>query len=225
MTRISARQCAVLIAFTAWGPGPNSTVAEARAFMDTAVAVATAESGLVIDGRPSSTDDWGLWQINKPSHPYAFAQGNQKLYDPAYNTFVAKNIWRAAGNSWSPWSAYNNGSYRRYLGPGARAYDYVKNLSFAELQAAYRAIPRNETQQNTIKDLETENPLGMAIDALPNAVTDFGNKIVTGAKSAGFWVLAIILLIIGVMFLLRDTPIVKSATGLINPVNKAKLLK
>ena len=71
--------------------------------------VATAESGLRSDAvsRPNSngTVDRGLWQINS-----VHGKDPARLMDPAYNTQVAFELWRSAGNSWRPWSTFNNGS-------------------------------------------------------------------------------------------------------------------
>ena len=71
--------------------------------------VATAESGLRSDAvsKPNSngTVDRGLWQINS-----VHGKDPARLMDPAYNTQVAFELWRSAGNSWRPWSTFNNGT-------------------------------------------------------------------------------------------------------------------
>jgi hypothetical protein len=80
-----------------------------------AAAVAMAESGggnvlAVGDGGTS----FGLWQIHTPAHPQFSAQA---LLDPNYNARAAFTISNQ-GADWSPWSAYNNGAYKRYLPTG-----------------------------------------------------------------------------------------------------------
>ena len=71
--------------------------------------VATAESGLRTDAvsppNSNGTVDRGLWQINS-----VHGKDPARLMDPAYNTQVAFELWSSAGNSWRPWSTFNNGS-------------------------------------------------------------------------------------------------------------------
>lgn len=76
-----------------------------------ALAVCQAESG----GDPnaySSTHDRGLMQVN-PVHRAKVGGNLNKLYDPVTNIEVAWQIYSDAG--WSAWSAFNNGSYLRFL--------------------------------------------------------------------------------------------------------------
>ena len=71
-----------------------------------AAAIALAESG----GHPreiSSTNDWGLWQINAPSHPTMYT------LDPGRNTTAAIKI-SSNGRNWSPWVTYQTGAYLRH---------------------------------------------------------------------------------------------------------------
>lgn len=94
----------------------------------TAVAIALAESG----GNPNDEGDWtldgsklvpkgtpgaystsaGLWQIHWTVHPEF--QG-QNLYDPQTNANAAYSVYRAAGNSFRPWTTYLNGAYTAHL--------------------------------------------------------------------------------------------------------------
>lgn len=87
----------------------------------TAVAVAMAESG----GRPdinnagtnsNGTVDYGLWQINSIHGPDL-----GKVYDPYYNARLAYGIWQDRDSTWAPWSAYNNGSYTKFIGQAKQA--------------------------------------------------------------------------------------------------------
>lgn len=93
-----------------------------------AVAVALAESG----GNPqayNSENDYfdrhglsqedrqgkgsiGLWQIFSYAHP-EFAGWD--LTDPAQNARAAYSIYRAAGNSFSPWSTFTSDKYSTHL--------------------------------------------------------------------------------------------------------------
>lgn len=86
----------------------------------TAVAVALAESG----GNPSAIGDRdipvsgaasiGLWQINTYYHP-EFGPDFNVLMDPARNAAAAFSVYRAAGNSFSPWTTFKNGAYASFV--------------------------------------------------------------------------------------------------------------
>ena len=75
-----------------------------------AVSVALAESsgnpGAVGDTAITPGGSIGLWQINLRWHPEF---NGQDLTDPQTNANAAYSIYRAAGNSFSPWSTYGNG--------------------------------------------------------------------------------------------------------------------
>lgn len=69
-----------------------------------AAAVAMAESG----GDPNaynSEGSYGLWQIYLPQHQQ-YAGDPSALYTPSFNAQAAYSIWKAAGNSFNPWSTY-----------------------------------------------------------------------------------------------------------------------
>ena len=94
--------------------------------LDTAVAVAMAESG----GHPMShnpdvstgDNSYGLFQINMlgalgPSRRQEFGlTSNNQLYDPLTNARIAFKM-SDGGTNWTPWSTYKTGAYQRYLGP------------------------------------------------------------------------------------------------------------
>jgi Lysozyme like domain len=78
-----------------------------------AVAIAYAESS----GNESAIGDVdlgvsvGLWQINLAAHP---EYSQDELLDPQTNANAAFAIYSAAGNSFSPWTTFNNGAYQNY---------------------------------------------------------------------------------------------------------------
>jgi murein DD-endopeptidase MepM/ murein hydrolase activator NlpD len=82
-----------------------------------AVAIAGAESGYDPGVRsPANSDgsyDHGLWQINSV-HRKLLRRGDWR--DPDVNAWMGYQVFRDAGNRWTPWTTYNSGSYRRYLG-------------------------------------------------------------------------------------------------------------
>lgn len=85
-----------------------------------AVAIAKAESG----GNPSAYNpeaaagtapnagSRGLWQIYGTAHP----QYNSSIaFDPAVNARAAFEVYREAGNRFTPWSTFNNGMASQYV--------------------------------------------------------------------------------------------------------------
>lgn len=108
---------------------------------DTAAAVAMAESG----GDPSATNDTrgrtdlpphtqpeyslGLWQINVLAHPQ-FAP--DRLSEAGYNAYAALAV-SSGGTNFSPWSTFNDGSYKQHMPAAAVQGDA---LSPAQIQTA-----------------------------------------------------------------------------------------
>lgn len=93
--------------------------------LETAFAVALAESG----GRSKAKGDmslqnktWGpslgVFQIrslkNPPNTPSGKWRDGKRLMDPSFNLQAAWAISNQ-GTNWEPWSAYNNGSFAKYL--------------------------------------------------------------------------------------------------------------
>lgn len=93
--------------------------------LETAFAVALAESG----GRAGAKGDvslqnktWGpslgVFQIrslkNPPNTPNGQWRNGKRLLDPSFNLKAAWAISNQ-GTNWEPWSAYNNGSFAKYL--------------------------------------------------------------------------------------------------------------
>ncbi|OAA24581.1 transglycosylase family protein [Frankia sp. EI5c] len=81
------------------------------------VAIALAESGGNTKARATGIEDSrGLWQINTWAHPWT---KGMNLYDPVTNARAAKKVCAAQGPT--AWSAYTNGSYKKFLGRGYAA--------------------------------------------------------------------------------------------------------
>lgn len=57
--------------------------------------------------------DYGLMQINS-IHADMVGGDLEQLYKPEVNMKIAYSLSRG-GTDWTPWSAYNNGSYRTFL--------------------------------------------------------------------------------------------------------------
>jgi murein DD-endopeptidase MepM/ murein hydrolase activator NlpD len=85
----------------------------------TAVAIAMAESG----GNPNAIGDKsiggsdGLWQIYTKAHPDLVQKYN--LFDPLQNAMAAYQVYKNAGNKFTPWTTYNTGAYLKYVGQNA----------------------------------------------------------------------------------------------------------
>ncbi|CCH33594.1 type VII secretion target [Actinosynnema sp. NPDC047251] len=92
-----------------------------------AVAVALAESGgdpRAHNPRPPD-DSYGLWQINMlgslgPARRRELGlSSDRELFDPRENAKAANRI-SGDGRSWTPWSTYTNGAYRKHLDEARR---------------------------------------------------------------------------------------------------------
>lgn len=66
-------------------------------------------AGLNKDG----TVDYGLMQINS-IHADMVGGNLERLRDPEVNIKVAYSLSRS-GTDWTPWTAYKNGSYKKWL--------------------------------------------------------------------------------------------------------------
>ena len=84
-----------------------------------AVAIAGAESSFNPDPPNPPTVAGGtmrgLWQINDGAHPDLVNAPGRDWRNPVDNAWMAFQVWKRAGRSWTPWSTYNSGSYRRFL--------------------------------------------------------------------------------------------------------------
>jgi hypothetical protein len=89
----------------------------------TAAAIAMAESSgnpraynpETAAGAPSGKGSYGLWQIYLNAHPEF---EGQDLYDSATNATAAYSVFSDAGNSFSPWSTFKNGTYAQFVQGG-----------------------------------------------------------------------------------------------------------
>lgn len=106
-----------------------------------AVSVVLAESngytrrrGPEHDGTYGNIDgsyDRGLWQINSKAHP---SMSDAECDDPVIATKYARMLYEERGNSFRPWAAYLNGSYR---GPHAMGYAFDGVANFLRLKNGF----------------------------------------------------------------------------------------
>jgi lysozyme-like protein len=179
-----------------------------------AVAIAEAESGgnpsaynpEIAAGTVKNSGSRGLWQIYGQAHP----EYNSSLtFDPVVNAKAAFAIYRQAGNKFTPWSTYNNGS-------AAKIYQGLGNLNINDSggEANYgnrgRDISGSEGHAGTGPNYN--DPLTGAIDQISQTNTAL-NKIASGQfiteawgkvdkTSLGFYIAGIILILIGLFVLL-----------------------
>lgn len=163
----------------------------------TITAIAKAESGWNARAHnPVPPDDsYGLTQINMrgdlgPSRRKAFGlKSNDDLYDPAVNMRAAYAVYKAAGNSFRPWSTYNNGSYKKWLSISPRTGD---------------APTITEQQKTGVQILQD----GYANLTPWSAITNEMNKAIeTFRQAAWLWlviVIALTLLILGIVILNKE---------------------
>jgi hypothetical protein len=89
----------------------------------TAAAIAEAESTLnakaVQQGQPYSSTGWGLWQIT-PGNSVPSVGTDSQLLNPLTNAKAAVVKYKAAGNSFSPWTTFTSGAYLKYLPTGSK---------------------------------------------------------------------------------------------------------
>lgn len=89
----------------------------------TAAAIGEAESSLnaksVQQGQPYATTGWGLWQIT-PGNSVPSVGVNDALLNPLTNAKAAVVKYKAAGNSFSPWTTFTSGAYLKYLPTGSK---------------------------------------------------------------------------------------------------------
>jgi hypothetical protein len=98
-----------------------------------AVAVALAESGGDPRAHNATPPDnsYGLWQVNMlgslgPARRDEFGlESNRELFDPAVNARAANKI-SGDGQSWTPWTTYTSGAYKRHLDEARRGVEAMK---------------------------------------------------------------------------------------------------
>lgn len=107
-------------------------VARQAGFSAPAAVIATAitapESGrypgIQQSGQPYRTTGWGLWQIT-PGNSVPSVGTDDQLLDPLTNARAAYAKYHAAGDSFRPWTTYNNGAYKAFMASAASAASQV----------------------------------------------------------------------------------------------------
>ena len=71
--------------------------------------------GIVQSGEPYSRTGWGLWQIT-PGNSVPSVGVDNALLDGATNARAAYAKFADSGHSFRPWTTYNDGKYKSFLG-------------------------------------------------------------------------------------------------------------
>lgn len=208
MTVLTGEQIGVLIYDNKkWGPGGGKDAV--IKFLDTAIAVALAESGGNTNAKNPNSSASGLFQIMVSVHQDKIAGRN--IFDPRVNVDVARLVWEAAGKSFSPWETYTNGAYKAHLGHGKTVYD--------KLYAASKSGDHSFID-NALTTIISPAAGIAGIVAPGNPVTSAANKVsslVAGALSdvmkwlakgfiaIGAFTFALLLIGLGVWWLVKDT--------------------
>jgi hypothetical protein len=82
-----------------------------------AAAIAMAESAgnnVKQQGQPYATTGWGLWQIT-PGNSESNIGVDDQLLNPQTNAKAAVAKYKAAGNSFQPWTTFTKGTYLQFL--------------------------------------------------------------------------------------------------------------
>jgi|SRR6478672_3285797 len=184
-----------------------------------ATAIALAESG----GDPNAhntkppDDSYGLWQINMlgslgPSRRRQFGiKTNAELFDPLVNAKAAHKVFADAGNSFKPWSTYNDGAYKKFMAGAS-------NLKVADQQQA-TADAQAQAQASAA-------PGGGILDGLtgiPDAIYQFNETVRKSVITASVIGIALVLLILGVVILTSKTVLNVIPAGKAVKVAKAVL--
>ena len=102
----------------------------------TAVAVADAESTFDTSAVSPTDTCFGLWQIDE-----MHARGNPSaLLNPSFNASMAYSV-SDHGTNWSAWTAYTNGSYRRYWSVAEAAAHAVSQWPYSHLNVHVNDTP------------------------------------------------------------------------------------
>jgi len=189
----------------ALGFGQLRALARQAGFSDNesaiAASIALAESGGVQNATNHNTNgstDYGLWQINSVHSQY---DASRLMSDPVYNARAAFEIYKAANNHFTPWSAYNSNANRKFLPQGGLLGSAVRGW-FGAGDATASAIKNNPV---TDAAGSAAKSVGDAAAALPNSVTALNNTVgQIGGKlfNLDFWKRAGIVLIGAVLVML-----------------------
>lgn len=204
--------------------------ANMESFLDTAIAVALAESGGntgATNKNQNGSSDYGLWQINS-IHASRFKNYHGMLLwdsrmEAAANTAMARELWKD-NHSFSPWTGTygappGSAGRKRFeanRGHGAKVWADIKAN---KLHTEVGGIPGPPIPGDKIAGLvapglaigkagldKAKDPIGKAVDKVLGFLKE-------GAVTAGVFILGVILIILGIWWFLSQTKAGKIAIG------------
>lgn len=192
------------------------------AFLDLMLAICKAESKFDTQAKNPTSSASGLWQIMvsvhgpliKDAQKLAYAEGYGKdgkvpnIFHPFVNTHVAGMIYQSQGLK--AWEVYTTGAYKKHVGMGAGVYQHLFlpgkhlteqmqgliaeiDLGKATAEWAGVAVPGGVLANNQL----VTNPMDVANNVM--------NFLRSSGTTVGFFVLGLLLMILGVVFLIAQT--------------------
>ena len=187
----------------------------------TAAAITYPESGANPDsiqaGQPYATTGWGLWQIT-PGNSEPTVAVDRGLLQPFANARAAVLKYKAAGNSFSPWTTYTSGKYRASLQSGVTP-DLVGAGAYA---AGQQYTDTGGTPDATLASSGVQGVADNVMSSVYVAIDVIGNEI-TFAMVA---ILGALLTAAGIYMLFKETGAsgaggaAVAALRAVNPVRK-----
>ena len=179
-----------------------------------AVAIAKAESG----GNPSAynpelaagttpgSGSRGLWQIYGTAHP----QYNSSIaFDPVVNARAAYQVYREAGNRFTPWSTFTNGSAAQYYN-GMKIKTPTKTSGAKPSTQAGKLGTASGGAAGTSSSSAADQGIGSQLAANTQALQDIASgKFITNLfkpidkTSFTIYMIGIVLMIIGLIILFQ----------------------
>lgn len=199
-----------------------------------AVAVALAESGgnpqaynpETAAGTKPGSGSRGLWQIYGTAHPQ---YNNASVFDPQANANAAYQVYREAGNRFTPWSTWNLGMASRIIptlpkfkidgSPVAVAQATTKAVAQMAGQASEAAS--NVTSLGGAVGSQIQSGVDGALESVKNAIA---GKTPEGKQreifDAGIYSIGFVLVLIGLVFLFLQSDTGKNTVALVGEGTK-----
>lgn len=186
----------------------------------TAAAITYPESGANPDsiqaGQPYATTGWGLWQIT-PGNSVPNVATDRGLLQPFANARAAVAKYKAAGNSFSPWTTYTSGKYRASVQNGV-----TPDLVGAGAYAAGQQYTDSGTPDATLTGNPIQNTADNIMSSVYVAIDVIGNELTFALVT----IMGALLMAAGVYMLFKETGAggaggaAVAALRAVNPVRK-----
>lgn len=201
-----------------------------------AVAIAMAESGgnpqaynpELAAGTKSGAGSRGLWQVYGTAHPQF---NNATMFDPLENAKAAYQVYREAGNKFTPWSTWNLGMASKLI-PTLPKFK-IDGSPAGRAQTTTRATAQmtgqtSDAVSNVNNSIGTQIKTGVdgAIDSVKNAIA---GKTVEGKQreffDIGIYGAGVVLILIGLIFIFVNSDAGKQTIQLAGEGTKAVATK